>query len=286
MRPLLLLCIALSPAALANEDDEFLLDEGGSRSPEETRHTWTWPVSTHFDTGADQVKIRWPSGTGDPSEIMPLDDIIRLERARPFESTPDELFMLVADGRRMLVARGEDVSAQAAITAAVTDLPVKELAPGTGHFEGQANGAPPSVVVGGGGGISVRSVARTEIAGGTRSAASLTLTDDDNDPNIAGEGGGELDKAEIDIIIKQKMNLIRQCYTRELRRDANLSGKMVVRFVIDRDGGVKYAATRATSLDNSIVEDCVVDEIRKARFPKPRGSGTVVVSYPFVFSAG
>ena len=282
MRAFLAAILLASPVAQA---DDFLAEE--AQSPEDTRHTWAWPERAHFDTTAGVVTLNWPPRTGTPVEKIPLDDLIRFERARPFEARPDELFALVADGRRVLVARGPDVSAQASITAAVTELPVKELAPGEGHFDANAAGTPPQVVVGGGGGVSIRPVDKTEIAGGSRTATAAAIPQDEvEDPNLKGEGGGNLEKYAIDIVIKQKMGRIRECYTRELRRDPDLTGKVVVRFVIGRSGAVTYAAIRASSLGNSIVEDCVVDEVQSATFPSPRGDGSVIVSYPFNFSGG
>lgn len=280
--PLLAATLAWAPTASAGDDD-FLLEND---DPAKTRHTWTWPERAHFNPAAGEVRLLWSQGTGTPEESLHIDDVIRLERARPFESQPDELFMLLADGRRVLVARGPDVSAQSSITAAVTDLPVKELPPGQGHFEGSGAPTPTVVVVGGGGGIEVRPVAKTEIAGANnRSTRALDLSQEGEDPNLRGEGGGTLEKYAIDLVMKQKSGIIRQCYTRELRRDPSLTGKLIVRFVIGTSGAVKYAALRGSTLDNSIVEDCVVDRVREATFPKPSG-GTVIVSYPFNFAGG
>jgi hypothetical protein len=282
MRALLAAILLLSPTASA---DDFLTEE--AQSPEDTRHLWAWPERAHFDTTAGLVTLNWPPRTGAPIEKIPLDDVIRFERARPFEERPDELFALVADGRRVLVARGPDVSAQASITAAMTDLPVKELAPGDGHFDANAAGTAPQVVVGGGGGVAIQPVDKTEIAGGSRASSAATAPADEvEDPNLEGEGGGTLEKYAIDIVIKQKMGRIRECYTRELRRDPNLTGRVVVRFVIGRSGAVTYASIRASDLGNSIVEDCVVGEVQAATFPTPRGDGSVIVSYPFTFSGG
>ncbi len=279
---LVALAALLAPAAQAGDDD-FLAEND---DPAKTRHTWTWPLRAHFNPAAAEVVLNWAEGTGTPEERLHIDDVVRLERARPFESQPDELFMLLADGRRVLVARGPDIGAQSSITAAVADLPVKELPPGEGHFAGSGARAPTVVVVGGGGGIEVRPVARTEIASAPRPAATgLALSDVEDDPRLRGEGGGTLEKYAIDLVMKQKTPVVRQCYTRELRRDPSLRGKLVVRFVVGESGRVKYAAVRGSTLDSRIVEECVLEKIRTAEFPKPRG-GTVIVSYPFSFSGG
>lgn len=274
---------ALSGPTAQAGDDDFLAEND---DPAKTRHNWTWPLRAHFNPAAAEVVLDWAEGTGVPEERLHIDDVVRLERARPFESQPDELFMLLADGRRVLVARGPDVSAQSSITAAVTDLPVKELPAGEGHFAGSGTHASTVVVVGGGGGIEVRPVDKTEIAGTRGPAApALDLSEVEDDPRLRGEGGGTLEKYAIDLVMKQKSSVIRQCYTRELRRDPDLRGKLVVRFVVGESGSVKYAAIRGSTLDSRIVEDCVLDKVRAATFPRPRG-GTVIVSYPFNFSGG
>lgn len=97
---------------------------------------------------------------------------------------------------------------------------------------------------------------------------------------------GTLDKADIEAVIKRNMNQLRYCYQRELTRDASLSGKITVKFVIAKDGTVSSATTRSTTMANKAVEDCLNGRFLKFQFPEPAGGGIVIVSYPFVFSPG
>ena len=94
-----------------------------------------------------------------------------------------------------------------------------------------------------------------------------------------------IDKAAIDRVIKNHIQEIRYCYERQLSRDPTLAGKVTINWVIGTEGMVSSASVRATSLDNSMVESCLTERIIRMRFPKPRGSGIVRVSYPFVFRA-
>jgi TonB family protein len=292
MRTRLLRSLALAtalgslPALAANEDEFMVFDED---QPRQGRETWTWPEVARLDPRQQTVTLEWSERTGDRMEVVSFDDIIRMERARPFESTPDEMFMLLADGRRILVSRGLDVTAHAVLTPTIADLPVKELQPGEGHFPAEgASGPDTRFIIGPGQGLEIRAVAIKDLTDKRVVKANYKPVqyDDADDPNLDGEGGGELERQDIEIVIKQRMGLIRRCYTRELRRDPNLQGTVKVRFVIDEDGSVKYAALRASELGNSIVEDCVVGEIQKLRFPMPDGDGTVVVTYPFAFKGG
>lgn len=286
LRPLALSLALGSLPALAATEDEFMVSDGDQ--PRAGRESWTWPEVARLDPQQQTVTLEWSARTGDREEVVSFDDIIRMERARPFESTPDEMFMLLADGRRILVSRGLDVQAHAVLTPSIADLPVKELSPGDGHFPAEgASGPDTRFIIGPGQGLEIRAVALQDLTDRTVVKANYKSIqyDDAPDPNLEGEGGGELERQDIEIVLKQRMGLIRRCYTRELRRDPTLQGTLKVRFVIDEDGSVKYSALRGSQLGNSIVEDCVVDEIKKLRFPMPRGDGTVIVTYPFSFRA-
>ncbi|TVQ91783.1 MAG: FHA domain-containing protein [Deltaproteobacteria bacterium] len=109
--------------------------------------------------------------------------------------------------------------------------------------------------------------------------------------NIGAVGGdpiilGALDRALIDAVIKRHMNQIRYCYQRELTKNPSLQGKLVIKFVIAKDGSVSSANTKSTTLNTPTVENCVVSRFMNMQFPEPKGGGIVIVSYPFIFTAG
>jgi TonB family protein len=64
-----------------------------------------------------------------------------------------------------------------------------------------------------------------------------------------------------------------------------MKGKVAVKFVITATGSVQTAKVDMSNLNNSAVEECVVVRVRSWEFPKPKGGGIVVVTYPFVFTA-
>ena len=97
---------------------------------------------------------------------------------------------------------------------------------------------------------------------------------------------GGLDKSLIDAVVKQHTNQIRYCYQRELTRSPNLAGKVKVRFVIAADGSVSRAAAANSSLGSAEVESCISKRFLQMRFPEVKGGGTVIVTYPFLFSPG
>lgn len=97
---------------------------------------------------------------------------------------------------------------------------------------------------------------------------------------------GALDKSLIDVVIKKNIRAIRECYAAELVNTPNLSGKVVVKFVIAADGSVSRASTKSSTLDRPSVEGCINEQFMRFQFPEPSGGGIVIVSYPFLFSPG
>lgn len=96
---------------------------------------------------------------------------------------------------------------------------------------------------------------------------------------------GALDKSIIDRIVKKHLPQIRYCYQKELNKNPKLFGKMVVKFVIAKDGSVSSSSTKSSTLKSPIVENCVHSRFMRMRFPQPKGGGIVIVSYPFVFNS-
>jgi len=97
---------------------------------------------------------------------------------------------------------------------------------------------------------------------------------------------GALDKSVIDRVIKQHLAQIRYCYQKELNKNPGLYGKIVIKFVIAKDGSVSSAKTNSTSMNNPIVENCICQRFMRFQFPQPKGGGIVIVTYPFVFKSG
>jgi hypothetical protein len=96
---------------------------------------------------------------------------------------------------------------------------------------------------------------------------------------------GALDKSLIDRVVKSHLAQIRFCYERELNKNPKLFGKIVVKFVIAKNGSVSSASTKASTMKNPIVEQCLNKRFLRMRFPSPKGGGIVIVSYPFVFNS-
>jgi hypothetical protein len=97
---------------------------------------------------------------------------------------------------------------------------------------------------------------------------------------------GGLTADEVGRIIRRHWNEIKYCYEKELSKDPNLAGKVGVYFQIGPIGDVVTANVRESDLKNTNVEECMLANVRRWKFPNPRGGGVVDVNYPFIFQSG
>ncbi len=97
-------------------------------------------------------------------------------------------------------------------------------------------------------------------------------------------GQGSLDRNVIQQVVNRNIARIQRCYERELLRQPGLSGKLVVEWIIGKDGRVTRVRVVYDSTGSSAVANCIMTAIRGWRFPAPTG-GEVVVSYPFIFKS-
>ncbi len=95
---------------------------------------------------------------------------------------------------------------------------------------------------------------------------------------------GGLDKDVIMKVIKRHQNEIKFCYEQELQKNQALAGKVAVAWTIDPSGGVSEANVSESSMSNANVESCIVQRIRRWKFPEPAGGGVVNVTFPWVFA--
>jgi TonB family protein len=96
---------------------------------------------------------------------------------------------------------------------------------------------------------------------------------------------GGLDKDVIMKVIKRHQNEIKFCYEQELQKNPSLAGKVAVAWTIDPSGGVSEANVSESSIGNANVEGCIVQRIRRWKFPEPQGGGIVNVTFPWIFKA-
>jgi outer membrane biosynthesis protein TonB len=95
---------------------------------------------------------------------------------------------------------------------------------------------------------------------------------------------GELDPNIVTREVKARMGAIKACYDRALKRNPNISGKIVVRWTITGAGTVSGVDIDQDTMGDGEVANCIKAQIARWRFPAPSG-GSVEVSFPFVFQA-
>jgi len=93
---------------------------------------------------------------------------------------------------------------------------------------------------------------------------------------------GSLDKELIRRVIKRHISQIRYCYERQLQVSPGLNGKVRIEWVITAQGRVRSTKVMESTMGNVQVERCMMRKIRTWLFPKPKGGGIVIVTYPWV----
>ncbi|MBK7861079.1 MAG: TonB family protein [Archangiaceae bacterium] len=95
---------------------------------------------------------------------------------------------------------------------------------------------------------------------------------------------GSLDKGVIRAVISSNRAQIRSCYEKQLVVTPKVEGRVVVRFTITKAGDVESPKILESSLNLAAMEECIAAEVKTWSFPKPKGGGVVIVTYPFAFS--
>ena len=93
---------------------------------------------------------------------------------------------------------------------------------------------------------------------------------------------GSLSKEVVRRIVHRHINEVKLCYERGLASKPDLSGRLLIKFIISGTGNVQMSALDASTLGDSGVENCIVQAARRWTFPQPAGGGIVIVTYPFM----
>jgi hypothetical protein len=63
-----------------------------------------------------------------------------------------------------------------------------------------------------------------------------------------------------------------------------MQGRVTIQFTIASDGSVMHSHIHGTTMNDADVETCVGRQVCRWEFPKPKGGGIVIVTYPFSFT--
>ena len=120
---------------------------------------------------------------------------------------------------------------------------------------------------------------------GCASAPQPRLDNSPPTPTLGPRALGRLPPEVIQRAVRVNFTVFRLCFEAGMRRDPNLTGKVVVRFVIGLDGAVTSVTDGGSDLPDQQVVACVVRSFSRVQFPPPNG-GTVTVTYPIMFNTG
>ncbi len=95
---------------------------------------------------------------------------------------------------------------------------------------------------------------------------------------------GSIDPEAIRRVIMSQLRVIRTCYERELNRNPDLFGKLVLEWTIGEQGRILSVGTKSSELGNTNVAECVMSRLKTWKFPEPPPNEQVTVAYPFFFS--
>lgn len=95
---------------------------------------------------------------------------------------------------------------------------------------------------------------------------------------------GSIDREAVRRAIRSITDQIKSCYTRQLRVQSGISGRVMIRFEIGEQGIVKMAKATQNALgDGGKVGACVATLIRGLKMPEPPQGVIAVVDFPFFF---
>ena len=92
---------------------------------------------------------------------------------------------------------------------------------------------------------------------------------------------GGLTMSQVESVINRSAGLITYCYEKGLQKTSNLKGRVSTKFSINPQGRVSIAKIKNSSLASRSVNTCIINVIKKLKFPKPVGGVQVNVQYPF-----
>jgi hypothetical protein len=102
--------------------------------------------------------------------------------------------------------------------------------------------------------------------------------------NISIRGG--MSREAVLKVVNTHLDEIRDCYERELLHSPGISGKILLEWLIQLDGTVRYAKVKFTNIGHSSdLHGCMQAQVVTWQFPRPQGGEEVLVTFPFLFES-
>jgi outer membrane biosynthesis protein TonB len=94
---------------------------------------------------------------------------------------------------------------------------------------------------------------------------------------------GGLKRASVESRVLAKMDKIAACYRKQVRKDPELEGRLVIQWLVNEDGDVKNCTVPHDTMNNRALERCIMSKIKVINFPKPKGDEGAQVAFSFLF---
>ena len=117
----------------------------------------------------------------------------------------------------------------------------------------------------------------TGIGMGKKASADISITN--SDPEVTGSMDPEL----IRRVVRSHHDQLKYCYDNALTKNPKLTGKVSVRWIITEGGTVASSNVVSSTTNTRELDQCIAGRVLTWIFPKPKGGGVAVVTYPFVF---
>jgi len=89
---------------------------------------------------------------------------------------------------------------------------------------------------------------------------------------------------QVKLVIRRHYKKVKSCLERQLKRDANISGKMYVVAMVMPNGRVKSVKIATPKFHGTFVEECLIREVKRWEFPTFEGE-VYELTFPLLLSA-
>jgi len=274
--------ITYKPAIATGPVASFL--DTGTDEIEEIDPLSVWPNKILVDAQANIILMVWFDKEGIRHTKIPFGDVNYLKKIPRHGSKRAELHIALKDGRIFLgAADAQSINQQAILLQGTLGKKIKK----GGQIDLRiipvdlAGRASPKLVLG-------KHDGADAFKPPSKRSLDMPMPDQEEDELSIGEeldqeAKGVASKKDVNSVIKRNMGRFRSCYQKSLKKNPDLSGKIVVRFAIGIDGKVNGAKIKETEMKSPEVERCILKHFYSLRFDPP-SEGKALINYPINFS--
>ena len=279
----LIAAVAMMVVTPVVDDDEDSAFFGGPELGPSAHFVEPSPLPKHvFDAVPAPVDPGRVGKTGEPTSEPKL-------AATASDATPGDKKAKVNDLLRQMMGGGSALNVATAGFGGELDAALNALSGPTSTAQLDGLGGIGSRGGGPGAGTAGLGIGGVGTVGGSRGPGSFGLLSGHKavsivcryPVNIADASG--YSREEVLRVVKRHQSEIRFCYESALQQHPELAGKVTARWVIAPTGDVETAEIAESSLGEPTAEACILQRVKRWRFPQPKG-GEVVINFPWVFS--